>query len=63
MKILHTADWHLGHRLNNLRWRNKLYFLSWIENYIKLSKSGGSLIAGDIFDTGTPSNQSLENVL
>ena len=35
-------------------------FLNWIENYIINQKIDVLLISGDIFDTGTPSNQSLE---
>ena len=61
MKILHTADWHLGHRLHEQSQREEqTLFLSWIENYIINQKIDVLLISGDIFDTGSPSNQSLE---
>lgn len=57
MKILHTADWHLGHYLRgqeNHRYEEHEYFLNWllemIENYgIELL-----VIAGDIFDAANP---------
>jgi exonuclease SbcD len=61
MKILHSADWHLGHRLHeHSQLEEQTLFLSWIENYIIDQKIDVLLISGDIFDTGSPSNQSLE---
>ena len=61
MKILHTADWHLGHRLHEQsQLEEQTLFLSWIENYIIDQKIDVLLISGDIFDTGSPSNKSLE---
>jgi exonuclease SbcD len=61
MKILHTADWHFGHRLHEQsQLEEQTLFLSWIENYIIDQKIDVLLISGDIFDTGSPSNQSLE---
>ncbi|WNW01163.1 exonuclease subunit SbcD [Tenacibaculum sp. HL-MS23] len=61
MKILHTADWHLGHRLHEQsQLEEQTLFLNWIENYIIDQKIDVLLISGDIFDTGSPSNQSLE---
>lgn len=61
MKILHTADWHLGHRLHeHSQSEEQILFLNWIENYIIDQKIDVLLISGDVFDTGSPSNQSLE---
>jgi exonuclease SbcD len=61
MKILHTADWHLGHRLHDQsQIEEQILFLNWIENYIITQKIEVLLISGDIFDSGSPSNQSLE---
>ncbi|WP_370424613.1 exonuclease SbcCD subunit D C-terminal domain-containing protein [Tenacibaculum dicentrarchi] len=60
MKILHTADWHLGHRLHEQsQLAEQTLFLNWIENYIIDEKIDLLLISGDVFDTGSPSNQSL----
>ncbi|MBE7651723.1 exonuclease subunit SbcD [Tenacibaculum finnmarkense] len=60
MKILHTADWHLGHRLHeHSQLEEQMLFLAWIENYISNEKIDLLLISGDIFDTSSPSNQSL----
>ncbi|MDA9328713.1 exonuclease subunit SbcD [Flavobacteriales bacterium] len=61
MKILHTADWHLGHRLHEQsQVEEQILFLQWIEQYIIDNAIDVLLISGDIFDTGSPSNQSLE---
>ncbi|MCL5128428.1 exonuclease subunit SbcD [Algibacter sp. L4_22] len=61
MKILHTADWHLGHRLHEQsQVAEQTLFLSWIEVYIIEQNIDVLLISGDVFDTGSPSNQSLE---
>ena len=61
MKILHTADWHLGHRLQeNPQTEEQQLFLSWLKQYIIEHKINVLLISGDIFDTGTPSNQSKQ---
>lgn len=61
MKILHTADWHLGHRLHEQsQQEEQTLFLSWIENYIIKNDIDVLLISGDVFDTGAPSHQSSE---
>tara|TARA_B110000240_G_scaffold107685_1_gene121230 strand:- start:915 stop:2117 length:1203 start_codon:yes stop_codon:yes gene_type:complete len=61
MKILHTADWHLGHRLHeNSQLEEQTLFLKWIENYINDEKIDVLLISGDIFDSASPSNQSMK---
>ena len=61
MKILHTADWHLGHRLvEQSQVEEQTLFLKWIQEYIDKEKIDVLLISGDIFDTNAPSNQSLE---
>lgn len=61
MKILHTADWHLGHRLHEQsQYEEQRLFLQWLENFIIDNKIDVLLISGDVFDTGTPSSQSLK---
>lgn len=61
MKILHTADWHIGHRLHeHSQIEEQTLFLKWIERYIIEQQIDVLLISGDVFDTGSPSNQSLE---
>lgn len=59
MKILHTADWHLGHRLHEQsQYDEQFKFLNWLEVYINDNQIDILLISGDIFDTGVPSAQS-----
>jgi len=59
MKILHTSDWHLGHRLlEQSQYEEQLLFLGWLQNYIERQSIDVLLISGDVFDTGVPSAQS-----
>ena len=60
MKILHTADWHLGHRLQDFsQIEEQQLFLQWLEQYIVEHKIDVLLLSGDVFDNASPSNQSL----
>ncbi len=57
MKILHTADWHLGHYLKgqeNTRFEEHSLFLSWLLDTIENEQIDLLLIAGDIFDSANP---------
>ena len=59
MKILHTSDWHLGHRLyEQSQFEEQSRFLTWLNQYIHDNDIDVLLISGDIFDTGVPSTQS-----
>ncbi|MBU1232652.1 MAG: exonuclease SbcCD subunit D C-terminal domain-containing protein [Proteobacteria bacterium] len=61
MKILHTSDWHLGHKLyGKQRYQEFSLFLDWLATVIEEQKIEALLIAGDIFDGQTPSNRVLE---
>jgi len=55
MKILHTADWHLGKKLykQDLQEEQKL-FLEWLLEHIEQEKIDILLVAGDIFDLANP---------
>jgi DNA repair protein SbcD/Mre11 len=58
MKTLHTSDWHLGRSLyGRKRYDEFSAFLNWLLETIKAESIEVLLIAGDIFDTSTPSNQ------
>ncbi|EJF10120.1 exonuclease SbcCD subunit D C-terminal domain-containing protein [Pontibacter sp. BAB1700] len=60
MRVLHTSDWHLGQRLVNLeRTEEHQHFLDWLLQTIEAEKVEVLLMAGDVFDTGTPSNTAL----
>lgn len=59
MKILHTADWHLGHRLHEQsQQEEQTMFLDWLKELIDEQKVDVLLVSGDVFDTGVPSSQS-----
>ncbi len=58
LKILHTSDWHLGRRLyGRLRYSEFEAFLSWLQETISAQQVDILIVAGDIFDTMTPSNK------
>ena len=51
MKILHTADWHIGKILHKQELYEELaLFFDWLEAYILEEKIDVLLVAGDIFD-------------
>ncbi len=61
MKILHTSDWHLGRTLyGRRRYREFEAFLDWLVETMGREQVDALLVAGDIFDTSTPSNRSQE---
>lgn len=61
MKLLHTADWHLGHRLHgHERYYEHRSFLDWLMNEIVKRDIDGLLVAGDVFDTANPSATSWQ---
>jgi len=60
MKILHTSDWHLGSSLyGQKRYDEFEAFLKWLATSIQKEQIDVCLVAGDIFDTSTPSNRAL----
>ena len=55
MRILHTSDWHLGqHFLGKSREAEHQLFLDWLVALVQAQSVDALIIAGDIFDTGTP---------
>ncbi len=59
MKILHTADWHLGKRLNNYsRHEEQQIVLNEICEIADRENVDVVIIAGDLFDTFNPPNES-----
>ncbi len=59
MKILHTSDWHLGHRLyEQSQHEEQLAFLTWLKQCIIDQKIDILLLSGDVYDTSVPSTQS-----
>lgn len=61
MKILHTSDWHIGRALyGRKRYEEFERFLDWLLGCIEAEGVEALLLAGDVFDNGTPSNRALE---
>jgi exonuclease SbcD len=59
MRIIHTADWHLGQSFYEYgRQEEHLHFLAWLRGITKKLEIDILLIAGDIFDTPNPSAES-----
>lgn len=58
MKILHTSDWHLGHRLlEQSQFDEQSQYLTWLLEFIAAQNIDIVLVSGDLFDTGVPSSQ------
>ncbi len=61
MKILHTSDWHMGRALyGRKRYEEFELFLDWLVECMAAQGVEALLVAGDVFDNGTPSNRALE---
>lgn len=60
MRILHTSDWHLGRTLYSKKERIEEHkaFLDWLLSTIQVQKIDLLLVAGDVFDTTSPSSTS-----
>lgn len=54
-KIIHTSDWHLGqHFMGKSREAEHHKFLDWLIESAVLEGVDAIIVAGDIFDTGSP---------
>ncbi|MDA5491016.1 exonuclease subunit SbcD [Yersinia kristensenii] len=61
MRIIHTSDWHLGqHFFTKSRAAEHQAFLHWLIEQIKENQVDALIIAGDIFDTGSPPSYARE---
>ena len=55
MRLLHTADWHLGHTLrDHSREAEHAHFLRWLVATVVEREVDALLIAGDVFDAANP---------
>jgi len=55
VKVLHTADWHLGHTLHDQnRDVEQQIFLGWLLDILDTEAADALLICGDIFDSANP---------
>ena len=56
MRIVHTADWHLGLEFYEFsRLREQIIFLDWLVDKLHDLQADVLLVAGDIFNTVSPS--------
>lgn len=56
MKIIHTADWHLGNVFHgHRRTEEHAHFFDWLLRQIEEQEPDVLLITGDVFDTANPS--------
>jgi len=61
MRILHTSDWHLGqHFMGKTRQAEHRAWCDWLVHTVVEQKADALIIAGDIFDTGTPPSYARE---
>ncbi|MDO6428231.1 exonuclease subunit SbcD [Thalassotalea sp. 1_MG-2023] len=60
-RILHTSDWHLGqHFYGKSRANEHQQFIDWLLEQVKKQQIDAVIVAGDIFDTGTPPSYARE---
>jgi exonuclease SbcD len=58
LKLIHTADWHLGHTLHGVsRHIEHQQFLNWLLAELLDKQADALIVAGDIFDSANPSAQ------
>lgn len=61
MRILHTSDWHLGqHFMGKTRQAEHRAWCDWLVQTVVEQQADALIIAGDIFDTGTPPSYARE---
>lgn len=61
IKILHTADWHLGKMLYKYALNEDIIlFFDWLEAYIITEKIDVLLVSGDIFDLANPASRDIK---
>jgi len=61
MRLLHTSDWHLGqHFMGKSRQAEHQALIAWLLEQVAEHQVDAVLIAGDIFDTGTPPSYARE---
>jgi exonuclease SbcD len=60
MRILHTADWHLGARLvERDRLPEHAAFLDWLIDTLRSEKIDALLVSGDVFDAANPPQDAI----
>lgn len=61
MRLLHTSDLHLGQNfMGQSREKEHAAFLAWLVEQVQAHQVDAVLVAGDVFDTGTPPSYARE---
>lgn len=61
MRLLHTSDWHLGQNFySKSRAAEHQAFLDWLLETAQAQRVDAIIVAGDIFDTGSPPSYARE---
>lgn len=61
MRIIHTSDWHLGQSFfTKNRADEHQAFLTWLVSQVEEHQVDAVIVAGDVFDTGTPPSYARE---
>jgi exonuclease SbcD len=55
LRLLHTADWHLGHTLHGAsREYEHARFLAWLVDTLEAESADALIVAGDVFESANP---------
>lgn len=61
IRLLHTADWHLGHTLRGQsRQEEHRRFLDWLLDVLVSHRPDALLVAGDVFDSANPPTTAIK---
>ncbi len=61
MRILHTSDWHLGHRLYEaIQLEEQSLFLDYLLGIVEQEKVDVLVVSGDVFDQALPSSSAQQ---
>jgi exonuclease SbcD len=61
IRILHTADWHIGKQLHKIDFTEDMnLFFDWLITCIEENKINVLLMSGDLFDQANPSQQAMK---
>lgn len=61
MRLIHTSDWHLGQNFySKSRAAEHQAFLDWLLETAQAQQADAIIVAGDIFDTGSPPSYARE---
>lgn len=63
MKIIHTADWHVGHELYGYDREEEFdYFFSQLSEILRAERPDALLVSGDVYDSYMPSTTAVRQL-